>query len=97
MNLDQGTINASNNLVFNKKENRIKVVGKVKIIINEKGVIQAQQITIHIDKKGKIEIVEATGQKFFTCNQCHKDYVVVEEDAISIGTRTRLIHIQKLG
>ena len=59
MNLDQGTINASNNLVFNKKENRIKVVGNVKILINEKGVIQAQQITIHIDKKGKIEIVEA--------------------------------------
>jgi len=59
MSLDQGTINASNNLVFNKKENRIKVVGNVKILINEKGVIQAQQITIHIDKKGKIEIVEA--------------------------------------
>ena len=59
MNLDQGTINATNNLVFDKKENRIKVAGDVKILINEKGEINAQQITIHIDKKGNIEIVEA--------------------------------------
>ena len=59
MNLDQGTINATNNLVFDKKENRIKVAGDVKILINEKGEIKAQKITIHIDIKGNIEIVEA--------------------------------------
>ena len=59
MNLDQGTINASNNLVFIKKENRIKVTGDVKILINEKGEIHAQQIIIHIDKKGNIKVVEA--------------------------------------
>ena len=45
--------------LFDKKENRIKVAGDVKIFINEKGEINAQQITIHIDKKGNIEIVEA--------------------------------------
>ena len=58
MYLDQGTINASNNLVFNKNENQIKVTGDVKIL-NEKGEIKAQKITINIDKDGNIDIVEA--------------------------------------
>ena len=40
----------------------------------------------------KIEIVESTGQKYFTCNQCHKDYAVVEEDArhVVIGTELKI-------
>ena len=59
MNFDQGTINANNNLVFDKKENHIKVAGDAKILINGKGEINAQKITILIDKKGNIEIVEA--------------------------------------
>ena len=59
MNFVQGTIKANNNLIFDKKENFIKVEGNAKILIKEKGEINAQQITIHIDKKGNIEIVEA--------------------------------------